>query len=87
MLFFLSYNGLNLFQELVEITVIDSPGKLSRFSIDYHVLSITNNSRITVNLKTNETDIVFSLNTVKTILSKMFIEKLKAGVEFFYDSA
>jgi len=58
-------NNTNLnMQQLVDITVIDYPDRLQRFEVVYNFLSIMNNSRIRVKVKTDYYSLLPSLTFI-----------------------
>lgn len=42
------------FNTLLELTVVDTPGKLYRFNVQYYLLSVVNNLRLKIVVYTNE---------------------------------
>ena len=42
------------FSTLIDIAVVDTPGKLYRFSVNYYLLSVFSNMRLRITLYTNE---------------------------------
>ena len=54
LLYFLQRHTLCQYNQLVDIACSDVPGKIRRFSVNYLLLSLRYNARITIVVKTNE---------------------------------
>ena len=63
-LYFLQMHTFCQYKQLVDIACSDVPGKKRRFSINYLLLSVRYNVRLTVVVKTNE---VLSLPSITTL--------------------
>jgi len=51
---FCKLHSLAKFNSLIDIAVVDTPGKLYRFSVNYYLLSVYSNLRLRITLYTNE---------------------------------
>jgi len=51
---FCKLHSLAKFNSLIDIAVVDTPGKLYRFSVNYYLLSVFTNLRLRITLYTNE---------------------------------
>jgi len=51
---FLHLHSYSKFSTLIDIAVVDTPGKLYRFSVNYYLLSVFSNMRLRLTLYTNE---------------------------------
>ena len=61
---YLKEQTLTNFRQLIDIVVLDVPGKKLRFSCNYLLLSLTQNIRFAVNIKTDE---IIPLSTVTNL--------------------
>ena len=52
------------FNQLMDMTAIDYPGRTQRFEVVYIMLSMTHNCRITVKIKVNEDDQIPTINQI-----------------------
>ena len=62
LLWILKYNSLCQFEQLVDIVVLDIPGKVYRFKLNYTLLSLKYNARRVVSIKTSEIIAIRSIN-------------------------
>jgi|TARA_Y100000816_G_scaffold6121_1_gene3735 NADH (or F420H2) dehydrogenase, subunit C len=61
---FLKTNNETRFRQLIEITAVDYPQNINRFSLVYLLLSHEYNKRIIINFSINETDEISSLTSI-----------------------
>lgn len=61
LIFFLKLHSLTQYNVLIDLVVYDNPGKIKRFTIIYLLLSTKFNSRIRVQIQTNEINTVFTV--------------------------
>jgi NADH dehydrogenase (ubiquinone) Fe-S protein 3 len=64
LLYFLQKHTLCQYKQLVDIACVDVPGKIRRFTVNYLLLSLRYNTRLTVVVKTNEVSPLPSLITL-----------------------
>lgn len=76
---FLCRNSFNLFEQLVDIAVIDVIGKKNRFSVNYFLLSVQYNQRINLYTTVNEIDGLYSINA----LNHDFFKTYKVSESFY----
>jgi len=51
---FVRMHSMLKFNNLIELCVVDIPGKMYRFSLSYYILSLVSNMRLRITIYTNE---------------------------------